>query len=291
MNQDDTKKYEEFVSLHDALFKIQEKLKEAQMQYATKVKKHLRDDEDGEPIEEKSKFVKEIDKMYTADSLTYWEVVSALSNRVSDEAGDDFKNAIFSMFKKIFVNMKGRTQELPLEIAKYKVTVGKCGFGYRWNVQTQELSYSDKMFELISHREEVIDALRKVKMDDWAKKFKKFCDCLPQMYVGTQVDIELKTPVRFPTREETPQARFGKFVEISGGNIRVREAHERRWRDNFDVYPDYEVPAFTYFELHKQVKAIHDEFVQWAEQVLKQSKETLDRLKEQFGKELLFAEL
>ena len=130
-------------------------------------------------------------------------------------------------------------------------------------------------------------------MNDWADKFKRFCDNLPQMYVGTQVDIELKKPVRFPTSRgnEDAKARFGKFVEIGSGNIRVREKHERGYRDNFDVFPYNEVPSFSYFELHQQVEAIRDEFVKWAEPILAQSKITIDKLKEQFAKELLFAEL
>ena len=100
------------------------------------------------------------------------------------------------MFCSIFQNMSSRTREVEgVKVGNYKLTVGKYGFGQRWNIKSDPITaYNDgAVFEIIANYEPVakwLDANRMKPYAERLRRFSKFAVFLNSKSLSHELDVK-----------------------------------------------------------------------------------------------------
>lgn len=124
------------------------------------------------------------------------------SKQLEDSRGYAEKARITEVFKTIFKDIRSQTKIVcdlydEEHAKKYgssrsKITIGKCGFGIRYNIQSRELSSTGDIDALVARKDDIVAGLKTLKLKAWADKFEKFIKYLPQVNKSGDVVFEHK---------------------------------------------------------------------------------------------------
>lgn len=205
------------------------------------------------------------------------------------------------VFGKVFKNMHYKTIIL-VDGDRPLITVGRHGFGIRWNVQSSRVERISDIRLLLKKQKDIISALEKYDLSVWKEKFELFCemvDGIPlddyyrQAHIG---DVKFDEPFKMYDSSESEGHRTVEVHEIELSAALIQTDNRMRvWMSAFDGENNREfVPRSEHYLLY----VFGDLFIKKAQEycdetrgVYAQADKKVSELKDTFAKELLVSAL
>jgi len=296
------KEYEEFVMAQGGLRITHNKLDEAR----SRVMQANVGLENSEIVEDALKIL----RTYRGELNECMGIAQQIYNATSGQ----YKQDLLKIFKTVFTNMRSRTVTvLPQYESMYsrgELTIGKSGFGVRANIQSSAIHTFDHVANIIKRKEEVVQQLAELSgTKEWISKLNAFADALPDVdSINGEIAIDLKESISIPNKRLSDEV-YHKFdrparatqCSISNDSISLLyEDDERRSSDCFKLYLDKDTwreedlqweSAVCIVQLESSMRAIIKNYKENAQPILDKLDSSNKKLKDAFGKELLFAGL
>jgi len=209
------------------------------------------------------------------------------------------------MFVSIFSNMCSRTREVEgIKVSNYKLTVGKHGFGQRWNIKSDPLtSYNDEaVFEIIANHEPIakwLDANRMKPYGERLRRFAKFAVFLnsKSLAMFEDVPIDLSIVGGYGSRYKKVlkvKVKGGMFSAILDDGTRDNQPNTyTQSLASIEIYDDEDTKPyvrmhqpFGYLKLRVHWLNLLDEYGSMCEKIRVNAEAKMAELKDSFKREM-----
>lgn len=247
--------------------------------------------------------VERLEKKYADE----WNAIQSLYTQYNEATNSRFQEAVYDVWTAVFSNIRSRSHEVgKMKTAAWKLTVGTYGFGRRDNVQATQASRHD-MWRILSEHEWIAEKLRTMNMKKWATYLEEFKKCLPNdidmlnMTGWGSNSIRVKSPRRILVKFDevniyngTESPEYADTLLIDGRNIILQQ--EGVDDEGKTVYttlrrmtPFRDADAIEVVQLAPVFSQVRLQVEIIATPVIKESKEAINKLKQQFGRQVLLS--
>lgn len=233
-------------------------------------------------------------------------------NRASERAkelqellGENMKKFLWKTYRVVFRHIRSRSVEIgEIEVTAYgrkqqmKLCVGPYGFGLRPAVQAKEITDMTQLKELFEQQGDVARMLRRLKMNEWAKRLEDFSEIVPSfdIAVGGDVVTELEKPVvgKIATGSKDDEPKMIEKITFLSEGIQYEEKENPYYGTSRKILlrgVQGAWQALVYIQLHRQMTALVLKYLAETEPMVQRAKELQRKLEERFGRQLLASEL
>ena len=261
---------------------------------------------DGQTTQLDAKKFPERIQLLAEKDMQLWKRAEIICLELNESTNDTFRYKVADIFKEVFVKMTSKTVQLPVESTtrwggRYKICISRDGFALRRNIQATPLSKGD-IWTVLKMGDQVEKALRTMKEDKWADKFKEFLSVVPaesEGFNGESIVLDLEKPIFIPNdfaystnSTKLPMIAVKAIMHKNYGGIRIdllddigRSIELRVATSEFDS-SKY---ALIYAQLHTQLPALVAKQEALAKPIIEKANKAIKELNDKFSRELLLA--
>jgi len=213
-----------------------------------------------------------------------------------DNSGDAKQDRLVKIFRAVFRNMQSRA-----ELVTKNITMGPIGFGIRDNKRSRQVETYNDVMSIFERRDEIIMGFLKEGKAKWHRKFKRFCDLMPAESLFERdmtVQINLNAPIMCI---ENANLTIFDGLTLSGqhGSIGMELRDFSFGEDSSDFsshnfsFEDGKIEdegyahAMMYLQLRDELRARAGELLEKARRKAAAEIESISKLEEEFGREIL----
>lgn len=219
---------------------------------------------------------------------------------------DKNKQELLNIFTTVFTDLKSRTVEVEgVKITGQKLTVGKTGFGIRWNVKSEPISRYEAtaILQIIENAEPIAEWMENNRMKGHAENLRKFVKHAKTTADSTlEMDCDVTEPLIMTSRwgnsynsvkgVKMNGSEFRAIVEDKEGDTETEKILEfqKVGRNSLENYTHLNSP-YVFLRTRELFKGMHQEYVDKCKVIQATAQQEFDQLKEEFKKELTLRSL
>lgn len=249
----------------------------------------------------REKYRDDVKEILKGDIKKYYR--KAKSHHSAAKNATSKSDQVCKMFVQLFKNLRSRTTEVEgVKIGSSKLTVGKGGFGTRWNVKADQVTAWDSsaIFEILDKAEEIAEWMKNNRMKDQADRLLRFAEKAKVFAQAERMsykkDVSDKGILYISVYDETYNV---VALRLDGDLLRVvckkkngedddehtETVAEYTPYDSGDCYINLRSP-YTYYVAREEFISMVEPFIERCNNIKATAEKDFAGLKEEFKREL-----
>jgi len=234
-----------------------------------------------------------------------FERLGRLLERFENTQGSQMRGQIRDIFLKVFKDIRAQTKVVTTlysedkintgQSDRAKITIGKCGFGIRYNIQAAKPDSRD-LAVFVERKDDIIAGLKSLKLKEWADRFERFVELMPEVSSNGSIKIEypLSKPVVVAPQYSSDRIDECDRIVFCGDDIRLKSYKSeitvisKGYSEKFHVreYNRYGTVLLIKEDVERGLKLYNDKL----EEQVKVAEESFEKIRQEFAMELMLAQ-
>lgn len=219
--------------------------------------------------------------------------------RMGKLQGGDSAERIKQIFLAVFKKMSSRTKEVtakpPDSRYGWRYTIGKDGFGRRYNVQAEAIYSYDGVVGVLQKKDEILQTMKNMRgMAPWCERLKKFSDILkaPEIFQNEMaMEVKLERPVLLPTEYRATEygvTSSDRLQFSSSSFLKLLYEKPNDYEESRRVMTSDKTVrcGFSYMQLRPHLKQLVEQLEQKLLPEIEKGENVIKELQEEFKTEL-----